>query len=141
MGNMMYMAPAALGVVYFTGIKRGMKYYIILGVMACLLHWLLYLTSVVPLIGGSGSVFGLMGMFVAFRMKNMFSMQTQQLANIATFVFCIKGVSEIIMAFVSLGSGGPTGVAHLAHVGGFLAGLLLGNYFYNKHYKAWSKRL
>lgn len=141
MGNMLFLIPACMGVIHFTGMKRGLFYYVFLGIGAALFFTLFHLNSKIPLLGASGAVYGMMGMFVAFRWKNMFSEIVTPLATMGAVFFTFKAVVEVMLAIGLTFAAKESGVAHLAHVGGFGAGLLLGLYHYKIHFRPWHKRI
>lgn len=136
LSNMIFLIPAAMGVVYFTGVARGIRYYILMGVAACLAHYLLDIHSQTPILGASGSVFGMMGMFVAFRFRGMFSEVVAPIATMAAVFFTFKSIVELILVLtlVFFYPEKSDGVAHMAHVGGFAAGFLLGLYYHRAHH-------
>ena len=104
--------------------------YVVAGLGATLLHFFFYPQSMTPLIGASGAIAGAMGGFlvVFFYTKIRF----------AYFYFLFRPIYGTFAApaylmlplwvaweFVSAMLFGRTGVAHWAHVGGFLVGFLV----------------
>lgn len=141
LGNMVGLFPATLGVICFTGIRKGMVFYVLTGMFAALAHYLYDINSATPVIGASGAVFGMMGMFAIFRVKGMFSPVAEPIATLVSVYFLIKAVTELLMILAVTFAGRETSIAHMAHLGGFISGVFLGYMFFELHYKAWSKRL
>ncbi len=130
-GNMLFLwifadnVEDVLGWVYFP------IFYFLCGVGAVLLHTAVFPESKVPLIGASGAIAGVMAGYLMFFPK----------ARILTLVFLgwfidvvrmpawiLVGLWFLLQSLYSLfsvGAGGGTGIAYLAHVGGFITGLVL----------------
>ena len=114
-----------------------MKYlfiYVMFGVAAALTQVIMFPDSVIPMVGASGAVAGVMGAYLVFYPK----------ATVKTLVIIIIFITIAeIPAFVFLllwfgfqflnGTGGVGGnVAWWAHIGGFVAGLVYAVYFLRK---------
>ena len=116
------------------GKLRYVAFYFVCGILASLMHCLIFPSSAIPVIGASGAVSGIMGAyFLLFRR-----------ASILTWIFPVFFVP--IPAFVYLGLwgvsqffSGTTGLFHTAsvggsvafwaHIGGFAAGMFLHRFF------------
>ncbi|BBM83324.1 rhomboid family intramembrane serine protease [Candidatus Uabimicrobium amorphum] len=95
--------------------------YFICGVVACLTHIFLYSNSSVPFLGASGAVGGLMGgYFHACRKAKIGAVIFFVLIKMHAYDYFIFWM--IIQILLSMFN---TGIAWDAHLGGFLAGLLL----------------
>jgi membrane associated rhomboid family serine protease len=98
------------------GANRFLKYYIACGVGAGLLHMLISYNS--PVIGASGATYGLM---IAFAI-----LYPNQVV-LFMFVFPVK-IKYLVAGFIVfdllMGVRGGDGIAHFAHLGGALTGLL-----------------
>ena len=101
------------------GGKEFLKYYFICGIGAGLFNVLLEPNSLIPIIGASGAVYGIL---VAFAM-----MFPNRLVYIY-FLFPVKVKYLVIfLAFMTLVLSmqrGQSSIAHLAHLGGLLVGFL-----------------
>lgn len=101
------------------GSREFLKYYLICGVGAGLFNILFQPTSMIPIIGASGAIYGLL---VAYAL--LFPDRTVYLY----FLFPIKVKYLVIFLvviefFASMSSSG-SGIAHLAHLGGAIVGFV-----------------
>ncbi len=108
-------------------------FYLICGVAAALFHTLLNANSIVPTVGASGAIAGVMGAYFLLYPR----------ARVLTlvplfFVFCVWLPAWVVLGYwfvaqfisgaatsIAVHGGGSSGIAFWAHVGGFLAGMLL----------------
>ncbi len=102
--------------------------YIIGGLSAVWLFWLIYMTSIIPLVGASGAIAGLMGAFAV-----LFGRKRVKIFYSLGFYFNYLKIPAIILLpiwigneFYQLFGGGSTHVAYVAHLGGLIGGALLG---------------
>lgn len=102
--------------------------YIIGGLSAVWLFWLIYMTSTIPLVGASGAIAGLMGAFAV-----LFGRKRVKIFYSLGFYFNYLKIPAIILLpiwigneFYQLFGGGSTHVAYVAHLGGLIGGALLG---------------
>jgi membrane associated rhomboid family serine protease len=104
-------------------------WYLMTGAAATLFHAMFFSASDVPLVGASGAISGVLGFYFIWFPKNMvrvllflppFFMQTVQIG--ARIVLGVYLFIDNVLPFLFAGSGG---VAHGAHIGGFLAGGLV----------------
>jgi membrane associated rhomboid family serine protease len=121
--NMLFLLISGDAVERELGSSRFLALYLACGVIAGLFHSYLNSASVIPTIGASGAIFGVLAAFAIlfpFRwLLKLFGFIPIPLPAIL-FVF-ITILTET--AYVS--SGVVESVAHTAHVGGFLAGVFL----------------
>ena len=107
---------------------RFLVFYLLTGVVAALAHVLVDPGSTIPLVGASGAISAIMGAYVVLYPR----------ARVDTLVFLVVFVRVVpLPAWVMLGywfliqllstaaDAGAGGVAYAAHVGGFLAGVVL----------------
>lgn len=104
----------------FWGSREFLKYILIGGVGAGILHVLFQFQSTIPVIGASGVVFAVL---LAFGM--VFPNRTVYIYFLfplkARYLVLLLGGLELLMLF---SSGMETGIAHLAHLGGMLFGFI-----------------
>jgi membrane associated rhomboid family serine protease len=132
-GNMLYLWVFGDNVEDKLGHGRFLVFYLLCGVAATSLHIFIDPTSTVPTIGASGAISGVLGayilMFPRARVLTLIPIFIFiQLAELPAFI--ILGFWFILQFFngiLSLGyaTSGMGGVAWWAHIGGFIAGLLL----------------
>lgn len=106
-------------------------FYVVCGVAACLLHVVSDPASQIPTIGASGAISGALAAYVVFfpthRIKMLFWIFIfMQVFYIPAWVWIgFWFLEQIIMANLTSDTLGG-GVAYLAHIGGFIAGLGIG---------------
>lgn len=116
------------------GSKRFLIYYLLTGFGALLLHMfamyleLTYLGSPgwvrnIPMLGASGAVFGLLAGFGLCFPNNILQLIIPPIALKAKYFVLIYAAIELFLGLNPLGLN--TGIAHFAHLGGALAGLLI----------------
>jgi membrane associated rhomboid family serine protease len=129
-GNMLYLWIFGNNIEDALGHLRFLFFYLISGVIAVYAHAVTDPGSAVPMIGASGAVSGVLGAYLVLfpRARVLalvpmgFVMQTVHVP--AVFVLGFWIVIQFLYGLLSLGGPGG-GVAWFAHVGGFLAGVVL----------------
>lgn len=125
LGNMLYLWIFGDQIEDRLGRTRFLLFYLACGVVATLSHWWLDRDSVVPLVGASGAIAGVLGAYLLACPRNRVS--------VLVFLFVIVTVVHVpaflvLLGWIGLqiyGVGAPAdGVAYAAHVGGFAAGLV-----------------
>jgi membrane associated rhomboid family serine protease len=131
--NMLFLLVSGDAVERELGSSRFLALYIACGVIAGLFHSYLNSASVIPAIGASGAIFGVLAAFAIlfpFRwLLKLFGFIPIPLPAIL-FVFI-----TILIETAYVSSGVVESVAHTAHVGGFLAGVFLTLLFIPKKQK------
>jgi len=128
-GNMLYLWIFADNVEDCMGHGRFVVFYALCGVAAALAQALPYPDSTVPMIGASGAVSGVLGAYVLLYPRAHVLVAVPLLVILytlrlpAVFVLGMWFVGQLLSSLAAPSAGG--GVAFRAHVGGFLAGLLL----------------
>ncbi len=135
LGNMWFLAIFGNNVEDVMGRFRFLVFYLLAGLAAAAAQVLAGPDSVIPMVGASGAIGGVMGGYVVLFPR----------VGVRTFVFLGFWARMMVLpAYVMLGywfllqllsgslsSGGGGGVAFWAHVGGFLTGLALTPLFRN----------
>jgi membrane associated rhomboid family serine protease len=130
-GNMLYLWIFGNNVEDAMGRLRFTVFYLLCGTAAALGHAFLNLRSAVPMIGASGAVSGVLGAYVLLypraRVLTLFTLGffVRLIEVPALVVLGFWFVLQFLNALIASGSGAGSGVAWHAHVGGFLAGMLL----------------
>jgi membrane associated rhomboid family serine protease len=125
-GNMLFLWIYGDNVEHRLGPVRFVVWYLATGVAATLFHAAFFLGSDVPLVGASGAISGILGFYfvwfprntvrVLFFLPPIFWHVFEVPARIVLGIFL---VIDNLLPFVFAGAGG---VAHGAHIGGFIAG-------------------
>ena len=128
-GNMLFLWIYGDNVEYRLGPLAYLLSYVATGVAATLFFSLFALGSAVPLVGASGAISGVLGFYFLWFPRNtvrmfvfLFPFFVNVVAVRARLVLGVYLLLDNVLPFlVSTGGGG--GVAHGAHIGGFVAGL------------------
>jgi membrane associated rhomboid family serine protease len=131
-GNMLYLWIFGDNVEASLGHGRYLLFYLLCGIAAALTQSFSAPSSVVPMVGASGAIAGVLGAYLVLHPRS----------NIKVFVFLIIITVINVPAFIVLGfwfagqllssaaaDPGAPGVAFLAHIGGFVAGAVLVFFF------------
>jgi len=125
-GNMLFLWIYGDNVERRLGSIAYLFWYLATGVAATLTHALVFSSSDVPLVGASGAISGVLGFYFIFFPRNTvrmlaflppFLMQVFQIP--AKFVLGMYLLFDNLVPFLFAGEGG---VAHGAHIGGFILG-------------------
>lgn len=139
--NMLFLWVFADNIEDSMGILGFVAFYLLSGIAAVLTQYLIDPSSTIPMIGASGAVAGVLGAY--WRLYPHSTIHT--LIPIGFFVTSadipaslmigfwfisqlFSGYASVVETTVSEG-----GVAFFAHIGGFIAGLILVNFFARKH--------
>lgn len=126
LGNMFFLIVCGFAVEAVIGHVRFVIFYLLSGVAGGLLFSVTDLQSITPLIGASGSISGVMAMYLAvFRMRKIeffywFYVFVGYFRAPALIILPLYIGKELIEYF----SPGESNIAYLAHTGGFLFGAL-----------------
>ena len=129
-GNMLYLWIFGNNVEDILGPAKFLLFYFICGLAAHALHIASDPSSVIPTVGASGAISGLMGAYLiayprARVLTLVFLFFFIRLAVIpASFIIIWWFVIQFIFGMSSLGGTGG-GTAWFAHIGGFIAGIIL----------------
>jgi len=130
-GNMLYLWIFGDNVEGLTGHVRFFFFYIVCGLAAALTHVALEPNSTIPMVGASGAISGVLGAYlVRFPGARVhvliFLFWFIRVVRVpAVVVLGLWFVLQILNGLGSLGIRGGGGVAWFAHIGGFVAGILL----------------
>ena len=116
-------------------------FYLLCGVLAAYSHALSGPSSMIPMIGASGAVSGVLGAYLLLFPKArvhtliFLGIFIQVVRLPAVFVIGFWIVIQFINGLVSKGAAPSGGVAWFAHIGGFIAGIILIRLFISKRRK------
>jgi membrane associated rhomboid family serine protease len=128
-GNMLYLWIYGNNVEHRLGAAAYVFWYLLTGAAAALFQMAFSLGSSIPMVGASGAISGVLGFYLVWFPRHVvkvwvflfpFYMGVVQIG--ATFVLIMYLVFDNIVPFV-VGQGQGGGVAHGAHIGGFIAGM------------------
>ena len=142
-GNMLYLWIFGNNVEDAMGHNRFIVFYILCGIIAFLAHGMADAQSQVPTVGASGAISGVLGAYLLLhpRAKVLvaiplgFIIHTTRLPAAIVLIFWF--VLQLISSWLTDNSQG--GVAWGAHIGGFLAGMLLIPFFKKSGVKLFSQ--
>jgi membrane associated rhomboid family serine protease len=128
-GNMLFLWIYGDNVEYRLGRAAYLFAYLATGVAATLFFSLFALDSAVPLVGASGAISGILGFYFLWFPRNtvrvfvfLFPFFMNVVSVRARLVLGVFLFLDNVLPFL-ISSGGGGGVAHGAHIGGFVAGL------------------
>jgi membrane associated rhomboid family serine protease len=130
-GNMLYLWIFGDNIENALGHKRYLLFYLLCGIIASLSH--VFATKflgqnlLIPSLGASGAISGVLGAYILlFPRRRVTMFFVRFITHVSAFwAIGIWIVFQIISGLGMLGGSGTGGVAYAAHLGGFLAGLLL----------------
>ncbi len=133
LGNALFFWVFGNNIEDVTGRGRFLVFFLVCGIAAAAVHVLLEPASAIPTVGASGAVSGIMGAYlmlfprVRVRMLFIFVVFFRVVPLPAWLVLLWWFGLQVLLGLVDAASGAPAtgGVAVWAHVGGFLAGVLL----------------
>ena len=130
-GNMLYLWIFGNNIEDAMGHGRFILFYLVCGLIAAMSHALMDAQSVIPMIGASGAISGVLGAYLLLYPR------AQVLVLIPIWIFIrmmyipagfVLGL-WFVYQFLGLSSPGGGGVAWFAHLGGFIAGMVLIGFF------------
>jgi membrane associated rhomboid family serine protease len=135
-GNMIYLWIFGGGVEDALGHLRYLVFYLVCGAVGSLTHTVLFPQSIVPSVGASGSIAGILGAFLVLRPKarivTLFPLVIYwAMAEIRALIFLpVWFAMQFFNGALALAAAQRTqevvGIAWWAHVGGFLFGAVVG---------------
>lgn len=133
LGNMWFLWIFGDNIEQSLGRIRFVLFYLLCGLLASMAHVLLNQTgasSMIPSLGASGAISGVMGAYLVFHpRRNVTVLMLRFVTQVPGFVAVgLWFVFQVISGLGMLG-GMETGVAYGAHVGGFIAGVALAKPF------------
>jgi len=127
-GNMLYLWIFGDNLERVMGAAKYVVFYIVCGIAAGLAHILFAGGSTVPSVGASGAISGVLGGYLLMFPNNRVKVLTRGgVASVPALV--VLGMWIVIQLVSQLGSIAETsqggGIAYMAHIGGFVAGMAL----------------
>ncbi|HEX6322990.1 MAG TPA: rhomboid family intramembrane serine protease [Vicinamibacterales bacterium] len=133
LGNMLFLWVFGDNVEHRIGHGRFLVFYLATGIAAALAHIFFNANSMIPTVGASGAISGVLGGYLLMFPRNKVYVLTWGgvAAVPAIFMLGLWILMQFINGFGSIavtpetGEGASGGVAYLAHIGGFIAGMIL----------------
>jgi membrane associated rhomboid family serine protease len=126
-GNMLYLWIFGDNVEDRFGHVKFIVFYLICGLAATFAQLAFNTTSNVPNLGASGAIAGVLGAYILFPQGKVRVLQGQQVIQVSALI--VIGFWIVLQLFNGIGSITSTadtgGTAYMAHIGGFLAGIIL----------------
>jgi membrane associated rhomboid family serine protease len=129
-GNMLYLWIFGNNVEDVMGHGRFIVFYLTCGIIAALSHAVIEPASGVPMVGASGAISGILGAYLLLFPRAQvlviipLGIISRMMYVPAALVLGLWFLVQVLSGGMSLGQEGG-GVAFFAHIGGFLAGMLL----------------
>jgi membrane associated rhomboid family serine protease len=129
-GNMLYLWIFGNNVEDALGHGRFIAFYLISGIVAALAHIASAPGSTVPMVGASGAISGVLGAYLLLYPRAQVTVLVPigiilQLVRLPAVVVLLLWFLIQFLSNLFAGSGATGGVAWMAHLGGFLAGMVL----------------
>ena len=126
--NMLALLSIGPFVERFLGEKKFVPFYLLCGVGSALLHMSISNNVNIPMVGASGSLFGLLALFSIIHPNEKLYVFLIPIGIKAKYMVGALIIIEVLLGLFSTSDG----IGHWAHIGGALTGFLL--YFINKRY-------
>jgi membrane associated rhomboid family serine protease len=127
-GNMLYLWIFGDNLERIMGHVRYLVFYLVTGIAAGLAHIVSGPESTIPSVGASGAISGILGGYLLRFPRNRVKVLTRG-GIMAVPAYVMLGLWIVLQLVSGLGSMARTeqtgGVAYMAHIGGFVAGLVL----------------
>jgi membrane associated rhomboid family serine protease len=133
-GNMVFLHIFGPNMEDYLGKWRFLVFYLVAGFVASFVHTAIHYNTCIPSIGASGAIYGLMGGFfllypatkvrtIGFFFRVPIGTVDVQAFYMLLYYFAVDFINGL--GQLGVGNSGTSGVAFWAHVGGFLAGVLM----------------
>jgi membrane associated rhomboid family serine protease len=134
LGNMLFLWIFGDNIENRLGHVRYLAFYLICGILASLSHvmstYLMAQSSIIPSLGASGAISGVMGAYlILFPQRKVNVLLLRFVVAVPALVALGFWIGFQIISGMGMFSGKSDGVAYAAHIGGFLAGMLLIKFF------------
>jgi membrane associated rhomboid family serine protease len=125
-GNMLYLWIFGDNIEDRLGHVKFLVFYLICGLAASLTQIVFTADSVIPSLGASGAIAGVLGAYlILFPRKNVRVLFARQIVHMPAFMVLGLWIVLQVISQIGVSGGQSSGVAYLAHIGGFVTGLVL----------------
>jgi membrane associated rhomboid family serine protease len=125
LGNMVFLFIFGAATENRFGRGRYLLFYLACGFIAAYGFALTYTDSIVPLIGASGAIAGVLGSHLAMYPRSRVTILILPIFPFRLPAWVVLG-QFFVLQWLSLGAQGESGVAFVAHIYGFIAGMAVG---------------
>jgi rhomboid family protein len=123
-GNMLFLWIFGDNIENRIGHIRYLVFYLVCGFLAAIGQIVMDAGSTIPMLGASGAISGVLGGYILLFPRNRVrAIIFNVITNVPAYV--AVGLWIVYQVVLSVFSGGQGGVAYAAHIGGFVAGLVL----------------
>ncbi len=137
-GNMLFLWVFGDNVEDAMGHRRFVAFYLMCGVLASMVHLWSDSSSVVPTVGASGAISGVLGAYFVLHPKAKIWVLVMSVIPLRLPTYAvIGGWAALNLLNAVVADAATTGVAWWAHVGGFVAGAALIRLFKHEHVPLW----
>jgi membrane associated rhomboid family serine protease len=126
-GNMLYLWIFGDNIEDVLGRGKFILFYLGCGIIASLAQGLWEPSSTIPMIGASGAISGILGAYIVlYPRTRVYTLVWYYVVKIPAVAFLgFWFVLQVLNVSILTVAGAPSGVAYLAHIGGFVAGAMM----------------
>ena len=125
-GNMLYLWIFGDNIEDRIGHAKFLVFYLICGLAASAAEIIFQPNSIIPSLGASGAIAGVLGAYlILFPTRQIRVLMARQIVNMPAFIVLGLWIALQIFSQISVAGGQQGGVAYMAHIGGFIAGVAL----------------
>jgi membrane associated rhomboid family serine protease len=125
-GNMLYLWIFGDNIEDRIGSAKFFGFYLICGLAASFAHIMFGANSVIPSLGASGAIAGVLGAYLLlFPRRQVKVLVARQIVHMPAFIVLGMWILLQVFSQISVVGGEGGGVAYMAHIGGFVAGVAL----------------
>ena len=125
-GNMLYLWIFGDNIEDRIGHAKFLVFYLICGLAASAAEIVFQANSKIPSLGASGAIAGVLGAYlILFPKRQVRVLVARQIVNMPAFMVLGLWILLQIYSQISVAGGQQGGVAYMAHIGGFIAGVAL----------------
>ena len=125
-GNMLYLWIFGDNIEDRLGHAKFLVFYLICGLAASAADIVFKPNSMIPSLGASGAIAGVLGAYlILFPKRQVRVLFARQIVNMPAFIVLGLWIALQIFSQISVAGAQTGGVAYMAHIGGFIAGVAL----------------
>jgi membrane associated rhomboid family serine protease len=125
-GNMLYLWIFGDNIEDRIGSAKFLAFYMLCGLAASAADIMFKTDSMIPSLGASGAIAGVLGAYlVLFPRRRVRVLMARTIVNLPAFIVLGLWIALQVFSQISVVGGQAGGVAYMAHIGGFIAGVVL----------------